>query len=134
MFAHNRVSPNSCLPLPSTSSTSASMAYWSNRPCAQIGALPGADLELARPLGRVQVDPEAADPPAPLVAMPAIDDLENLVALPKTFLHEGQQQPILLVRVVEERAGMATVLERRACQSHGTAFASHSRSLACCCW
>ncbi len=100
---------------------------------AQIGALPGADLELTRPLGRVHVDPEAADPPAPLVAMTAIDDLKDLVALPKTLLHEGQQQPIFLFRVVKERAGMATVPHRRACQCHGPASLPIAAALDYCC-
>ena len=62
--------------------------------------------------------PEAADTPQPLVAMAAVDDLKDLVVAAEALLHEGQQQPVFLLPVVEEGAGMAPVPERRACQCH----------------
>jgi hypothetical protein len=70
------------------------------------------DLELTGGLGGGNVDAEAGDTPQPLVAMSRFDDLKDLVVLGEAVLNERQQQPLFLLPVVEEGAGMTPLLER----------------------
>src|SRR6266852_3937462 len=80
---------------------------------AQIGFLPGAQLQLTALLDGGDVDTCGGQPFDVIAAQFRIHDVESLLPVRETFLDEGQEDAVLLVPGVEERAHVAVTPEPR---------------------
>jgi len=80
---------------------------------AQIGFLPGAQLQLTALLHGGDVDTRSRQPFDVIAAQFRIHDVESPLPVRETFLDEGQEDAVLLVPGVEERAYVAVTPEPR---------------------
>src|SRR6266852_7227133 len=80
---------------------------------AQIGFLTGAQLQLTALLDGGDVDTRGRQPFDVIAAQFRIHDVESLLPVRETLLDEGQEDAVLLVPGVEERAHVAVTPEPR---------------------
>src|SRR3989449_2237050 len=96
---------------------------------AQIGFLPGAQLQLTALLDGGDVDTRGRQPFDVIAAQFRIHDVESLLPVRETLLDEGQEDAVLLVPGVEERAHVAVTPEPCSREGHRplALFISHAR-------
>jgi hypothetical protein len=76
-------------------------------------------------LGGFRIDASLAQPSQSLCALLLVESESRLVARFQTLLHKRQKDRVLLVAIVEKGAGVASAIDGRSRQLHGSPLLSH---------